>query len=289
MLVSSNLSQNVSGGRGCRQGLRGRSFVRSRADLPARWTTPLRGMFARGDLRIPPRPRPAPGSLDSHRAVRAVAPSSLARFWGLRRPHNANPLVFEAWAELVRGRSTGRMEDARAAADHCYGAADALPDDPTPAPATSSTRPPWLTSTCSPSCLLARCRRAARAERRHLRSARRCGHRSEALRCDTRSLQVGRSTSERPGETGGCVEGGSDVHVAGSFLDAPSSTRPAGRSGRFEPGRRAGGSAPGCRPGRLAGVLGLSGAGRGTIADGAGRQVGHDRIRPGEGLLRASL
>ena len=107
-------------------------------------------MFARGDLRIPPRPRPAPGSLDSHRAVRAVAPSSLARFWRLRRPHNANPLVFEAWAELVRGRSTGRMEDARAAADHCYGAADALPDDPTPAPAASSTGPPCLTSTFSP-------------------------------------------------------------------------------------------------------------------------------------------
>ncbi|MFE2726147.1 hypothetical protein [Kitasatospora sp. NPDC059327] len=62
----------------------------------------------------------------------AAAPSSLARFWRLRRPDNANPQVFEAWVELVRGRHTGRMEDARAAADRCYGAADALPDDPTP-------------------------------------------------------------------------------------------------------------------------------------------------------------
>ncbi|MET9401786.1 hypothetical protein [Kitasatospora sp. NPDC002965] len=62
----------------------------------------------------------------------AAAPSSLARFWRLRRPNNANPQVFEAWVELVRGRYTGRMEDARAATDHCYGAAEASPDDPTP-------------------------------------------------------------------------------------------------------------------------------------------------------------
>ncbi|MFJ1709587.1 hypothetical protein [Kitasatospora sp. NPDC088346] len=62
----------------------------------------------------------------------AAASSSLARFWQLRHPHNANPLVFAGWIELVRGRHLGRMEDARAAADHCYGAADALPDDPTP-------------------------------------------------------------------------------------------------------------------------------------------------------------
>lgn len=64
--------------------------------------------------------------------AQAAAPSSLARFWRLRHSHNANPLVFEAWVELVRGRHVGRMEDARAAAYHCYGAADALPDDPTP-------------------------------------------------------------------------------------------------------------------------------------------------------------
>ncbi|MED7954683.1 hypothetical protein [Streptomyces sp. BE303] len=62
----------------------------------------------------------------------AAAPSPLARFWRLRHSHHANPLLFEAWVELVRGRHLGRMEDARASVANCYGAADALPNDPTP-------------------------------------------------------------------------------------------------------------------------------------------------------------
>ncbi|MFG3055149.1 hypothetical protein ACGFZP_29970 [Kitasatospora sp. NPDC048239] len=62
----------------------------------------------------------------------AAAPSGLARSWRLRRPNSADPMVFEAWVELVRGRHAGRMEDARAAADHCYRATGVVPEDPTP-------------------------------------------------------------------------------------------------------------------------------------------------------------
>ncbi|MGE7438203.1 hypothetical protein [Kitasatospora sp. NPDC001175] len=62
----------------------------------------------------------------------AAAPSALARSWRMRRSRGADPLVFEAWVELVRGRHAGGMEDVRAAADNCYRAADARPEDPTP-------------------------------------------------------------------------------------------------------------------------------------------------------------
>ncbi|MFF0415703.1 hypothetical protein ACFYUY_35400 [Kitasatospora sp. NPDC004745] len=71
----------------------------------------------------------------THRMVvlaEVAAPSALARTWRLRRPAGADPLVFEAWVELVRGRHAGRMEDARAAAENCYRASDLAPDDPTP-------------------------------------------------------------------------------------------------------------------------------------------------------------
>ncbi|WP_406194967.1 hypothetical protein OH807_06385 [Kitasatospora sp. NBC_01560] len=71
----------------------------------------------------------------SHRLgvlAEAAAPSGLARSWRLRRSGSADALVFEGWVELVRGRHAGKMEDARAAADLCYAAADALPDDPSP-------------------------------------------------------------------------------------------------------------------------------------------------------------
>ncbi|MEU9040583.1 MULTISPECIES: hypothetical protein [unclassified Kitasatospora] len=61
-----------------------------------------------------------------------AAPSALARNWRLRRPRNADALIFEAWVELFRGRYAGRMEDPRAAAENCYDAADLLPEDPTP-------------------------------------------------------------------------------------------------------------------------------------------------------------
>ncbi|MFJ2579269.1 hypothetical protein [Kitasatospora aureofaciens] len=62
----------------------------------------------------------------------AAAPSALARSWRMRRSRSADPLVFEAWVELCRGRHTGRMEDAGAAVDRCRRAADALGGDPTP-------------------------------------------------------------------------------------------------------------------------------------------------------------
>ncbi|MGF1426666.1 hypothetical protein [Kitasatospora sp. LaBMicrA B282] len=62
----------------------------------------------------------------------AAARSGLARSWRMRRPRSGDALVFEAWVELVRGRHDGRMADIQAAADSCYRAADALPEDPTP-------------------------------------------------------------------------------------------------------------------------------------------------------------
>ncbi|MGC0317110.1 hypothetical protein [Kitasatospora acidiphila] len=62
----------------------------------------------------------------------AAAPSALARSWRMRRPRSADALIFEAWVELVRGRAEGKMADLQAAADHCYRAADAAPEDPTP-------------------------------------------------------------------------------------------------------------------------------------------------------------
>lgn len=61
----------------------------------------------------------------------AAAPTAFARSWRLRR-RGTDPMVFEGWVELVRGRAAGRMDDARAAADHCYRAAELAPADPLP-------------------------------------------------------------------------------------------------------------------------------------------------------------
>ncbi|MFF3109172.1 hypothetical protein ACFVSN_08285 [Kitasatospora sp. NPDC057904] len=60
-----------------------------------------------------------------------AAPTAFARSWRLRR-RGSDPMVFEGWVELVRGRAAGRMDDARAAADHCYRAAEIAPSDPLP-------------------------------------------------------------------------------------------------------------------------------------------------------------
>ncbi|MDH6577326.1 hypothetical protein [Kitasatospora sp. MAP5-34] len=62
----------------------------------------------------------------------SAADSGLARSWRRRQPRSADALIFEAWVELVRGRSAGRMEDAHAAADSCHRAAELQPNDPTP-------------------------------------------------------------------------------------------------------------------------------------------------------------
>ncbi|MFD8753287.1 hypothetical protein ACFV0O_20290 [Kitasatospora sp. NPDC059577] len=62
----------------------------------------------------------------------AAAPSSLAHNWVLRRAQSADALTFAGWVQLVRGRHAGQMEDARAAADTCYRAAEISPEDPTP-------------------------------------------------------------------------------------------------------------------------------------------------------------
>ncbi|MFI6445929.1 hypothetical protein [Kitasatospora sp. NPDC050543] len=62
----------------------------------------------------------------------SAAGSGIARSWLRRRPHSADAMVFQAWVELVRGRLTGGMEDARSAADDCRRAAELAPDDPTP-------------------------------------------------------------------------------------------------------------------------------------------------------------
>lgn len=62
----------------------------------------------------------------------SVAESSLARSWLRRRPNSPDALILQAWAGLERGRTAGGMDDARAAADGCYRAAELQPNDPTP-------------------------------------------------------------------------------------------------------------------------------------------------------------
>ncbi|MFJ3788628.1 hypothetical protein [Kitasatospora sp. NPDC090091] len=62
----------------------------------------------------------------------AAARSGLGRSWRIRRPQSADALVFDAWVEMVRGRHAGRMDDARAAGELCYSAAEAAPGDPAP-------------------------------------------------------------------------------------------------------------------------------------------------------------
>ncbi|WP_035792257.1 hypothetical protein [Kitasatospora mediocidica] len=71
----------------------------------------------------------------SHRfsvIAESVAESSLARSWLRRRPNSADALILQAWAALAYGRRAGVMDDARAAAEGCYRAADIQPNDPTP-------------------------------------------------------------------------------------------------------------------------------------------------------------
>ncbi|MFJ1703875.1 hypothetical protein [Kitasatospora sp. NPDC088346] len=62
----------------------------------------------------------------------SAADSGLARCWLRRRQRSGEALTFSARVELVRGRRAGAMEDARAAADDCYRAAELQPNDPTP-------------------------------------------------------------------------------------------------------------------------------------------------------------
>lgn len=54
------------------------------------------------------------------------------RAWATREPRNASALVLAAWAQLERGRSRGRLEDAAGIADSCLRAAELAPRDPTP-------------------------------------------------------------------------------------------------------------------------------------------------------------
>ncbi|MET9732758.1 hypothetical protein ABZZ79_19550 [Streptomyces sp. NPDC006458] len=54
------------------------------------------------------------------------------RAWAAREPRNARALVLSAWAQLERGRSRGRLEDAADIADSCLRAAELAPEDPTP-------------------------------------------------------------------------------------------------------------------------------------------------------------
>ncbi|WP_035844311.1 hypothetical protein [Kitasatospora azatica] len=62
----------------------------------------------------------------------ASAHSGLAQSWRAWRPQSANPLIFEAWVERVRGRAAGGMDNARSVAKNCYRAAELQPNDPTP-------------------------------------------------------------------------------------------------------------------------------------------------------------
>lgn len=54
------------------------------------------------------------------------------RAWATREPRNASALVLSAWAQLERGRSQGRPQDAAGIADSCLRAAELAPEDPTP-------------------------------------------------------------------------------------------------------------------------------------------------------------
>jgi hypothetical protein len=68
-----------------------------------------------------------------HRVVvLAGAAPALARRWRAKHPHSADALVLHAWADVLTGRLTGRLDDAAATADTCRRAAEAAPADPTP-------------------------------------------------------------------------------------------------------------------------------------------------------------
>lgn len=66
-------------------------------------------------------------SLLAHRLSESHPP----RAWATREPHNASALVLSAWAQLERGRSQGRPQDAADIADSCPRAAELAPEDPT--------------------------------------------------------------------------------------------------------------------------------------------------------------
>ncbi|WP_326841059.1 hypothetical protein OHB33_00875 [Streptomyces sp. NBC_01558] len=54
------------------------------------------------------------------------------RAWATREPRNASALVLSAWAQLERGRSLGRPQDAVGIIGSCLRAAELAPKDPTP-------------------------------------------------------------------------------------------------------------------------------------------------------------
>ncbi|WP_345700822.1 hypothetical protein [Kitasatospora terrestris] len=72
--------------------------------------------------------------LRTHRlAVLAEAASpGLAQVWRRQRPRDADPLVFQVWAELAQARRDGAVEDPRGLLERCHRAADLVPADPTP-------------------------------------------------------------------------------------------------------------------------------------------------------------
>lgn len=61
-----------------------------------------------------------------------AADSSLAQSWRRRRPRDADPLIFQAWTDLVHGRRAGGLEDPQELLEVCYQAADLAPEDPAP-------------------------------------------------------------------------------------------------------------------------------------------------------------
>ncbi|MFJ3306363.1 hypothetical protein ACIPSA_25230 [Streptomyces sp. NPDC086549] len=62
----------------------------------------------------------------------SLSESHVPRAWATREPRNASALVLHAWAQLMRARSQGRLEDGDAVAKSCFQAADLAPEDPTP-------------------------------------------------------------------------------------------------------------------------------------------------------------
>ncbi len=61
-----------------------------------------------------------------------AADSLLAQSWQRRRPRAADPLLLQAWIDLVHGRRAERLTDPQGLLDVCYQAADLAPDDPAP-------------------------------------------------------------------------------------------------------------------------------------------------------------
>jgi hypothetical protein len=61
-----------------------------------------------------------------------TADPALSVSWRRRRPKHADPMLFQAWIELVRARRQGEFTDPQALVELCYQAADLAPDDPAP-------------------------------------------------------------------------------------------------------------------------------------------------------------